>query len=149
MIDQDVDRGARLRKLRADLALKRGDLGVATSRWLGAADAGKIRQAARWKAEVKTLKAGIEDARRALRRAPEALLERAAGSGRGGVMKILTSDQRAALEEELRDRFEDAATRWAEVQASPHYPLIMQNARRGAWSMVSMLLQEIWEGIDR
>lgn len=66
MIDQDVNRDARLRKLRADLALKRGDLGVATSRWLGAVDAGRIRQAARWKAEVKTLKAGIEDARRAL-----------------------------------------------------------------------------------
>lgn len=64
-------------------------------------------------------------------------------------MRPLTEDTRALLEEELRDRFEDAATRWAEVCESPHYPLIMSYARKGAWSMVSMLLQEIWEGTDR
>lgn len=64
-------------------------------------------------------------------------------------MRNLTEDQRLTLHDELRDRFEDAATRWVEVLESPHYPLIMRNARRGAWSFVSMLLQEIWEGTDR
>ena len=64
-------------------------------------------------------------------------------------MRFLTPAQRAVLEEELRDRFEDAATRWVEVQESPHYPLIMSYAVKGAWSMVSILLQEIWEGTDR
>lgn len=64
-------------------------------------------------------------------------------------MRPLPEDVRALLHEELRDRFEDAATRWAEVEESPHYPAIMRYARRGAWSMVSQLLQEIWEGTDR
>lgn len=64
-------------------------------------------------------------------------------------MRPLTVEQRAALEEELRDRFEDARERWSEVVESPHHPVIMSAARRGAWSQVSMLLQEIWEGTDR
>ena len=64
-------------------------------------------------------------------------------------MTLLAPTQRAALEEELRDRFEDAERNWTQVQESPHYPLIMSYAVKGAWSMVSMLLQEIWEGIDR
>lgn len=64
-------------------------------------------------------------------------------------MRNLTEDSVALLEEELRDRFEDAATRWTEVRESPHYPVIMKAVRRGAWSLVSMMLQEIWEGTDR
>ena len=64
-------------------------------------------------------------------------------------MRILAPERRANLEEELRDRFEDARERWPEVLASPHYPAIVSAADRGAWSMVSMLLQEIWEGTDR
>jgi hypothetical protein len=64
-------------------------------------------------------------------------------------VRHLSEDTQALLEEELRDRFEDAATRWAEVRESPHYPVLMKAARRGAWSLVSMLLQEIWEGTDR
>lgn len=64
-------------------------------------------------------------------------------------MRNLTEDSVALLEEELQDRFEDAATRWTEVRRSPHYPVIMKYARKGAWSMVSMLLQEVWEGRDR
>lgn len=64
-------------------------------------------------------------------------------------MRTLTASRRAELEEELRDRFEDAATRWGEVIASPHHPVIMSAADRGAWSQVSLLLQEIWEGTDR
>lgn len=64
-------------------------------------------------------------------------------------MRPLTVEQRAALEEELRDRFEDARERWSEVRESPHHPVIMSAAARGAWSQVSMLLQEIWEGTDR
>ena len=64
-------------------------------------------------------------------------------------MTLLAPTQRAALEEALRDRFEDAERNWTQVQESPHYPLIMSYAVKGAWSMVSMLLQEIWEGIDR
>lgn len=64
-------------------------------------------------------------------------------------MKLLTPVRRAALEEELRDRFEDAEKNWTQVQESPHYPLIMSYADKGAWSMIGMLLQEIWEGTDR
>lgn len=64
-------------------------------------------------------------------------------------MKILTSTERDALHEELRDRFEDARERWTEVLTSPHYPVIVSSGHRGAWSQVSLLLQEIWEGVDR
>jgi hypothetical protein len=64
-------------------------------------------------------------------------------------MRNLTEDDTALLEEELCDRFEDAEARWDDVRQSPHYPVIMRYARRGAWSMVSQLLQEIWEGTDR
>ncbi len=64
-------------------------------------------------------------------------------------MRSQPEDITELLVEEIRDRFEDAATRWTEVEASPHYTVIMKYARRGAWSMVSMLLQEIWEGTDR
>lgn len=78
-----------------------------------------------------------------------AVRSRASPLGGGRVVSALTATQRAALEEELQDRFEDAATRWVKVCESPHYPLIMSYARKGAWSMVSMLLQEIWEGTDR
>lgn len=64
-------------------------------------------------------------------------------------MRNLTEDDSALLEEELRDRFEDAEIRWDDVKRSPHYTVIMKYSRRGAWSMVSQLLQEIWEGTDR
>lgn len=64
-------------------------------------------------------------------------------------VEVLTDVQRGKLEEELRDRFEDADKNWLQVQESPHYPTIMSYAAKGGWSMVSMLLQEIWEGTDR
>jgi hypothetical protein len=65
------------------------------------------------------------------------------------VIVTLTEDERFALHDELRDRFEDARARWVEVANSPHYPVIISASRRGAWSLVSQLLQEIWEGTDR
>lgn len=64
-------------------------------------------------------------------------------------MKLLTPEKRALLEQSLRGRFSDADERWTEVQESPHYPLIMENMRTGTYDMVGLLLQEIWEGIDR
>lgn len=63
--------------------------------------------------------------------------------------EAFTPAQLSTLEEELKDRFEDAEKNWTQVQDSPHYPTIMSYAAKGAWSMVSMLLQEIWEGTDR
>jgi hypothetical protein len=64
-------------------------------------------------------------------------------------VEVFTPTQLSSLEEELRDRFEDAEKNWTQVQGSPHYPTIMSYAAKGSWSMVSMLLQEIWEGTDR
>lgn len=64
-------------------------------------------------------------------------------------MAHLSADVREVLENEIRDRFEDAHVMWDRVLESPHYPPIMSLARRGAWSAVGSLLQEIWEGTDR
>lgn len=64
-------------------------------------------------------------------------------------MRPLVESDVELLHEEICDRFEDAEVHWPKVLASPHYLPLIKAARRGAWSLVSMMLQEIWEGTDR
>ena len=66
MIDADLDRKMRLRKLRADLTMKTGDLKVYAGRLRRAQDAGRSQRAAVLLVEFNKIKSTIDDVKQTI-----------------------------------------------------------------------------------